>query len=79
MFSPLLEEVEDKVKSVFDNFFTYSDNIKGIGDGLFPLLALSPFILRPLEHQEPVVVSAKEEIHQILQQNLVGPMQLQQM
>ncbi|CUG85918.1 dynein heavy chain, putative [Bodo saltans] len=79
MFSPLLEEVEDKVKGVFDNFFTYSDNIKGIGDQLFPLLALPPVILKPLDQQEVTVVACKEAIHEVIASNMEGPLQLQRM
>jgi dynein heavy chain len=79
MFSPLLEEVEDKVKGVFDNFFAFTEDIRGLGDQLYPLLGLPPHPLKALGHADPVVIRAKERIHRALLENVQGPRQLQQL
>ena len=79
MYQPLLEEVEDKVKGVFDNFFVLTDQVKGLGDQLFPLLGLPPFFLKLLDHSDPVVLEGKEVLHRTLLENMQGPRQLQQL
>jgi len=82
MFKPFLEEVEDKVKEVFDNFFKYTDETKGLGDQLFPLLGLEPYPLKEhysLEHDDPVIHETKQRIHRVLLESQQGPRQLQQM
>jgi dynein heavy chain len=78
-FYPLLEELEDKVKGVFDSFFSNSEGVRGVGDQLFPLLSLKPFNLHPLDTQDPVVLSAKDRISEVLSTNMEGPRQLQGM
>lgn len=78
-FSPLLEEVEASLKSVFDRFFYHSDGIRGIGDQLFPLLGLPPYILKSLGKDDPHVQSAQELINDVISGNLQGPLELRRM
>jgi dynein heavy chain len=79
MYSPMLETVETQVKDVFDNFFASTNDIRGIGDQLFPLLGLKPFPLKPLDLDDPVVKDARERVHRILVENMQAPRQLMQM
>eukprot|EP00755_Sulcionema_specki_P008854 Sspe_Gene.42061::Locus_20407_Transcript_1_1_Confidence_1.000_Length_4089::g.42061::m.42061/K10408/DNAH; dynein heavy chain, axonemal len=72
MFDPLLEEVEDAVKSVYEGFFNETQDILGVGDKLFPLLNLRPFELQSVARSELPV----DQVHQLMTENKKGPRQL---
>eukprot|EP01062_Namystynia_karyoxenos_P078362 TRINITY_DN805_c0_g2_i2.p1 TRINITY_DN805_c0_g2~~TRINITY_DN805_c0_g2_i2.p1 ORF type:complete len:4436 (+),score=1940.78 TRINITY_DN805_c0_g2_i2:809-13309(+) len=76
IFEPLLEEVEDAVKSVYEGFFNETQDILGVGDKLFPLLNLRAFELS----QTPTGVARSElpveVVHRLMTENKKGPRQL---
>ena len=72
IYDPLLEEVEDAVKSVYEGFFNETQDILGVGDKLFPLLNLKPFELASVSRSELPV----DLIHRLMSENKKGPKQL---
>ncbi|KAJ9459042.1 Dynein-1-beta heavy chain [Diplonema papillatum] len=72
IFDPLLEEVEDAVKGVYESFFNETQEILGVGDKLFPLLNLRPFELASVSRDELPV----ELVHGLMTDNKKGPRQL---
>jgi len=72
-YDPPLEEVEHVVMKVFTDIFAMTDDLTGVGDKLFPLLNLGEFYLRTISPHEPEIVEGRQLIHQVLEQNMVGP------